>query len=150
MMTHIMDTHLLGDVQFDVHDHVLGGLYIEPCIDGPGCSRPPHTHTQCESQAHNCPHTLPRVLAHTHTHTYTHTQYTHTHTLFHVCRQVSDAIPVPGFLDTLGPTVRAVQDQPPPPQLSQLPSPSDVFQAASGLLPFDALGGCVLLVCDCV
>ena len=103
-----------------------------------------HTHT------HTHTHTLPRVLAHTHTHTYTHTQYTHTHTLFHVCRQVSDAIPVPGFLDTLGPTVRAVQDQPPPPQLSQLPSPSDVFQAASGLLPFDALGGCVLLVCDCV
>jgi len=89
-MTHIMDTHLLGDVQFDVHDHVLGGLYIEPCIDGPGCSRPPHTHTQCESQAHNCPHTLPRVLAHTlahtHTHTHTHTSTcvgTHTHTHIH-------------------------------------------------------------------
>lgn len=55
------------------------------------------------------------------------------------CRQVSDAIPIPGLLDALGPTARAAQEQQPLP-LPELPSPSEVLGAASALLPFGALG----------
>lgn len=53
-------------------------------------------------------------------------------------RQVSDAIPIPGLLETLGPTARAAQEQ--PLQLPALPSPSSVLQVAAGLLPVSALG----------
>ena len=53
-------------------------------------------------------------------------------------RQVSDAIPIPGFLEMLGPTARAAQEQ--PLQLPALPSPSSVLQAAAGVLPVSSLG----------
>uniref|UniRef100_A0A7S3VIW0 Alpha/beta hydrolase fold-3 domain-containing protein n=1 Tax=Dunaliella tertiolecta TaxID=3047 RepID=A0A7S3VIW0_DUNTE len=54
-------------------------------------------------------------------------------------KQVSDAIPIPGFLEALGPTARAAQEQQQPLPV-ELPSPSAVLETASGLLPFSALG----------
>ncbi|KAF5838682.1 hypothetical protein DUNSADRAFT_2377 [Dunaliella salina] len=50
-------------------------------------------------------------------------------------KQVSDAIPIPGLLDALGPTARAAPSLP-----EGLPTPSTVLNVASGLLPSGVLG----------
>lgn len=51
-------------------------------------------------------------------------------------KQVSDAIPIPGFLDGLGPAVRAVRElQLPPAWLPPAPSPQQLLAAAAAALP---------------